>query len=101
MSNFANILTTIRRPFQQELRKGCRDDVVVNGLENYVQLWIKNGNAFTLNATEKEVLNSLATLFENYAGASPTERQHGSVRSKRQQNELISPLEVDSKIART
>ena len=75
MSNFAKILTTIRRPFQQELRKGCRDDVVVNGLGSYVQLWAKNGDAFTLNATEKEVLNNLANLFENYAGASPTERQ--------------------------
>ncbi len=75
MSNFAKILTTIRRPFQQELRKGCRDDVVVNGLGSYVQLWTKNGDAFTLEATEKEVLNSLASLFENYAGASPTDRQ--------------------------
>ncbi|RKU09199.1 DNA helicase RecG [Candidatus Poribacteria bacterium] len=75
MSNFAKILTTIRRPFQQELRKGCRDDVVVNGLGSYVQLWAKNGDAFTLDATEKEVLNSLANLFENYAGASPPERQ--------------------------
>ena len=76
MSNFAKILTTIRRPFQQELRKGCCDDVVVNGLGSYVQLWAKNGDAFTLNATEKEVLNNLANLFENYAGASPTERKH-------------------------
>ena len=75
MSNFAKILTTIRRPFQQELRKGCRDDVVVNGLGNYVQLWVKNGDAFTLDATEKEVLNGLVSLFENYAGASPTDRQ--------------------------
>lgn len=76
MSNFAKILTTIRRPFQQELRKGCRDDVVVNGLGSYVQLWAKNGDAFTLDATEKEVLNNLANLFENYTSASPTERQH-------------------------
>ena len=75
MNNFANILSTIRRPFQQELRKGCRDDVVVNGLGNYVQLWVKNGDAFTLEATEKEVLNGLASLFENYAGISPAERQ--------------------------
>ncbi|MDE0019236.1 MAG: ATP-dependent DNA helicase RecG [Candidatus Poribacteria bacterium] len=75
MNNFANILTTIRRPFQQELRKGCRDDVVVNGLGSYVQLWAKNGDAFTLEATEKEVLNGLVSLFENYAGASPTDRQ--------------------------
>ena len=75
MSNFTNILTTIRRPFQQELRKGCRDDVVVNGLGNYVQLWVKNGDAFTRTAAEKEVLTGLATLFENYAQASPAERQ--------------------------
>ena len=75
MNNFANILITIRRPFQQELRKGCRDDVVVNGLENYVQLWVKNGDAFTLAAAEKEVLNNLASLFDNYASISPTERQ--------------------------
>ena len=75
MNNFTKILTTIRRPFQQELRKGCRDAVVVNGLGNYVQLWVKNGEAFTLEATEKDVLSGLADLFENYAGASATERQ--------------------------
>ncbi len=75
MNNFAKILTTIRRPFQQERRKGCKDDVVVNGLGSYVQLWAKNGNAFTLEATEKEVLNGLAGLFENYASASPAERR--------------------------
>ena len=60
MSNFAKILTTIRRPFQQELRKGCKDDVVVNGLGSYVQLWVKNGDAFTLEATEKEVAERLS-----------------------------------------
>ena len=75
MSNFTNILTTIRRPFPQELRKGCSDDVVVNGLGSYVQLWVKNGDAFTLTATEKEVLTGLATLFKNYADASPAERK--------------------------
>ena len=75
MNNFTKILNTIRRPFQQELRKGCHDDVVVNGLGNYVRLWVKNGDALTLEATEKEVLNGLAHLFENYASASPTERQ--------------------------
>lgn len=75
MNNFTKILTTIRRPFQQELRKGCRDDVVVNGLGSYVLLWVKNGDAFTLDGTEKDVLKGLADLFENYAGASSTERQ--------------------------
>ena len=75
MNNFAKILTTIRRPFRQELRKGCKDEVVVNGLGSYVQLWAKNGDAFTQEATEKEVLNGLASLFENYATASSTERR--------------------------
>ena len=75
MNNFAKILTTIRRPFRQELRKGCKDDVVVNGLGSYVQLWAKNGDAFTQEATEKEMLNGLASLFENYANASSTERR--------------------------
>ena len=75
MNNFAKVLDTIRRPFQQELRKGCKDDVVVNGLGSYVQLWAKNGNAFTLETKEKEVLNGLAALFENYASASSAERR--------------------------
>ena len=75
MNNFTKILTTIRRPFQQELRNGCRDDVVVNGLGNYVQLWVKNGETLTAEAAEKEVLNDLSNLFENYADASSTERQ--------------------------
>ncbi|MCY3724937.1 MAG: ATP-dependent DNA helicase RecG [Candidatus Poribacteria bacterium] len=75
MNNFTKILNTIRRPFQQERRKGCRDDVVVNGLGSYVQLWVKNGETFTLSTTEKEVLKNLADLFENYADASSTQRQ--------------------------
>ena len=75
MNNFTKILNTIRRPFQQERRKGCRDDVVVNGLGNYVQLWVKNGETFTLDATEKDVLKGLANLFANYTRASSTERQ--------------------------
>ena len=75
MNNFAKILNTIRRPFQQERRKGCRDDVVVNGLGSYVHLWVKNGETFTLSATEKEVLTGLADLFKSYAEASFTERQ--------------------------
>ncbi len=75
MNNFTKILTTIRRPFQQERRKGCRDDVVVNGLGSYVQLWVKNGETFTLSMTEKAVLKDLGDLFENYADAASTERR--------------------------
>lgn len=75
MNNFTKILTTIRRPFQQERRKGCRNDVVVNGLGSYVQLWVKNGETFTLSTTEKAVLKDLGDLFENYADAASTERR--------------------------
>ncbi len=76
MDNFKTILTTIRRPFQQEIQKGCNDSVVVNGLGAYVRLWVKNGEAFSLKPDEKAVLNALSALFENYEHASPTERQH-------------------------
>lgn len=75
MNNFTNILNTIRRPFQQEIRKGCNDDVVVNGLGDYVQLWVKNGHVLVLESSEKEILTGLADLFKNYTSASPAERQ--------------------------
>ena len=75
MHTFNTILTTIRRPFQQETRKGCRDAVVVNGLGEYVHLWVKKGDALPLSPDEKQVLSSLAALFDNYARLSPTERQ--------------------------
>ena len=75
MHNFDTILTTIRRPFLQETRKGCRDDVVVNGLGEYVHLWVKKVDDLPLSPDEKLVLSRLAALFENYARLSPTERQ--------------------------
>ena len=75
MHTFNTILTTIRRPFQQETRKGCLDDVVVNGLGDYVRLWVKKGEELPLTPDEKEVLRNLAALFENYAHSSPAERQ--------------------------
>ena len=75
MHNFNTILTTLRRPFQQETRKGCRDDVVVNGLGDYVRLWVKKGDDLPLTPDEKAVLRRLASLFEDYARLSPDERQ--------------------------
>ena len=75
MHNFDTILTTIRRPFLQETRKGCRDDVVVNGLGEYVHLWVKKGDDLPLSPDEKLALSRLAALFENYARLSPAERQ--------------------------
>ena len=75
MNNFEKILTTIRRPFQQEIRMGYQDNVVVNGLGAYVALWVEQGNALPLTPDEKQVLARLAALFETYAGSSPAERQ--------------------------
>ena len=74
MNTFNTILTTLRRPFQQEIRKGCRDDVVVNGLGDYVRLWVKKGDDLPLSPDEQAVLRRLLSLFEDYARLSPDER---------------------------
>ena len=74
MNTFNTILTTLRRPFQQETRKGCHDDVVVNGLGDYVRLWVKKGDDLPLSPDEKAVLRRLFSLFEDYARLSPNER---------------------------
>ena len=109
MNNFTTILNTIRRPFQQERRKGCRDDVVVNGLGSYVELWVKNGDALDLAVAEKAVLHGLAALFKNYAGASPTERQRtleaatkriDAALGSKQQN-LKNKISIDAPAAQT
>ena len=75
MNELAKILTTIRRPFQQEIRSGCQDSVVINGLGAYVQLWVANAEQLTLNPTEKQMLTSLADLFSDYETLSPTKRR--------------------------
>ena len=92
MHTFNTILTTIRRPFQQETRKGCRDDVVVNGLGDYVRLWVKKGEELPLTPDEKEVLRNLAALFENYAHSSPAERQR-AIQDATQQIDAALSLE--------
>ena len=107
MNNFTKILNTIRRPFQQELRKGCRDDVVVNGLGNYVQLWVKNGHALGLAAVEKEMLTGLGDLFEHYTRASPTERQRTLEEATKRievalgHSQKISELEIPTTVPQT
>ena len=75
MNEFTKILATIRRPFQQEIRSGCKDSAVINGLGAYVQLWVSNAEKLTLNPTEKQMLTSLADLFSDYETLSPTKRQ--------------------------
>ncbi len=75
MNEFTKILATIRRPFQQEIRSGCQDSAVINGLGAYVQLWVANAEQLTLNPTEKQMLTSLADLFSDYETLSPMKRR--------------------------
>ncbi len=75
MNELTKILATIQRPFQQEIRSGCKDSVVINGLGAYVQLWVRNAEKLTLNPTEKQMLASLVNLFSDYGALSPTKRR--------------------------
>ena len=75
MNELTKILATIRRPFQQEIRSGCQDSVVINGLGAYVQLWVRNAERLTLSADEKQMLAALADLFSDYGTLSPTKRR--------------------------
>ena len=74
MNEFTRILRTIRRPFQQETRNGCRDNVVINGLSNYVKLWTQKARQLSLNPSEGQTIDKLANCFENYDRMSPTDR---------------------------
>lgn len=95
MHNFNTILTTLRRPFQQEIRKGCRDDVVVNGLGDYVRLWVKKGDDLPLSPDEQAVLRRLFSLFEDYARLSPDER-HAAIQDATR--EIDSALSLGSRV---
>ena len=74
MNELAAILQTMRRPFQQESRRDCQNNVVVNGLGNYVSLWVTKARQLTLNHDEKESLDAIANLFADYEALSPTRR---------------------------
>lgn len=75
MNELVKILATIRRPFQQEIRSGCKDSVVINGLGAYVQLWVKNAQRLILTPAEQQGLTSLANLFSDYEMLSPMKRR--------------------------
>ncbi len=75
MNELTKILAIIRRPFQQEIRSGCKDSVVINGLGAYVQLWVRNAQRLTLTPAEQQMLTSLANLFSDYETLSPTKRR--------------------------
>ena len=77
MNELTKILATIRRPFQQEIRSGCKDSVVINGLGAYVQLWVRNAEQLTLNPTEKQMLTSLAESIFRLRGAIADEAAGG------------------------
>ena len=74
MNELAAILQTMRRPFQQESRRDCQNNVVVNGLGNYVSLWVTKARKLTLNPAEKESLDAIANLFADYDALSPMQR---------------------------
>jgi ATP-dependent DNA helicase RecG len=85
MNEFKNILATIKRPFNLEVKGGCQDQSVDGGLENYVSLWSDKARARSLNMfasltdafglqSEMRVLSELNSLFENYSNLSPIER---------------------------
>ncbi len=90
MNELTKILATIRRPFQQEIRSGCQDSVVINGLGAYVQLWVANAEQLTLNPTEKQILTSLADLFSDYETLSPTKRRDVVQTAMKQIDEMTS-----------
>ena len=90
MNELAKILTTIRRPFQQEIRNGCQDSVVINGLGAYVQLWVRNAERLTLNPAEKQLLDSLAGLFSDYETSSPKKRRNVVQAAMKQIDEMTS-----------
>ena len=66
MNEFTRILSTIRRPFQQETRNGCLDNVVINGLGNYVKLWLKKARQLSLDESDEQTVAKLANHFTNY-----------------------------------
>ena len=90
MNDFKQILSTISRPFQQEIRKGCQDDVVINGMGAYVELWVGHAKALELTANEKQCINKIAALFENYTGMSPTERKQAIQTATEQINSALA-----------
>lgn len=90
MNDFKQILSTISRPFQQEIRKGCQDDVVINGMGAYVELWVGHAKALELTSDEKQYINRIATLFANYSDMPPTERQKAIQTATEQINAALS-----------
>ena len=96
MNELTKVLTTIRRPFQQEIRNKYQDNVVINGLGSYVQLWVKKARQLPLNLAEKQSLSQLADLFVNYDASSPMEHLHVIEEASKQIDEMTSVKRTES-----
>ena len=98
MNELTKILETIRRPFRQETRNKYENNVVVNGLGNYVQLWVKRAQKLPLNPTEKQLLDRLANIFTDYETQSPAERLDIIEEATKQIDKMTSSLQKESPV---
>jgi len=74
MKEIDEILDTIRKPFEQEKKTNCGDQVVINGLGNYVIQWVDKARSLPINLNIKKSLSKLKELFADYPDISPMER---------------------------
>ncbi len=74
MNQFEKIIGSISRPFEQEIRKGCTDEVVIGGMKSYVGNWETKSRQLEIGLAEKQKLRDLADLFSDYDRLTPMER---------------------------
>ncbi len=74
MKDIKQILATLSRPFKEEIRKGCRDDVVIDGLGAYIDLWLGQARELNLTPVQENTLNRIAELFKDYPALQPEDR---------------------------
>ena len=74
MGKFKEVIESISRPFEQEIRKGCTDEVVIGGMKSYVENWVTKSRQFKLGLAENQKLRDIAALFADYDRLSPMER---------------------------
>ena len=67
----------------------------------YVDLWVGHAKALELTADEKQFINQIAALFENYTGMSPTERQQAIQNASEQINSARSGKPIIDKTPTT
>ena len=99
MSELTNILETIQRPFRQEIRNKYDNSLVVNGLGNYVQLWVQRAQKLPLSPPEQQLLDGLANGFSNYDTQSPIQRRRIIEEATKQIDEMTSSVKKKSRVA--